>query len=255
MKAVVLNPHDDDAIISIGGTLLKLIEKGWKIKYIQMTDGRHGSNKMSPEETKRVRSEEAEKERMFIGIDSFSNFDIEDGTLVKLSESELNELIQKTAEQIKDYEPDVIFIPAEFENHPDHFITYEIGHKAVKLLDTEPIEVRYVVWQIPFLQHNVKSFEKLLLVGIKNQFEKKLKGIQLHKSQEEEGRYSKMMEAMNKLLALLYTTYSPIDLQAAEVIALTNINDKFNLFRKDLEEVIDVTDVFLGRTSEKIKAE
>ena len=31
-KAVVINPHDDDAVIAIGGTLIQLMNKGWKIK-------------------------------------------------------------------------------------------------------------------------------------------------------------------------------------------------------------------------------
>ena len=58
-RAVVVNPHDDDGAIALGGTLLRLIARGWKIKFLQLTDGRHGSNVMAPEETKRVRAGEA----------------------------------------------------------------------------------------------------------------------------------------------------------------------------------------------------
>jgi len=65
-KAYVLNPHDDDGIISIGGILWKLIDKSWEIGYIQMTDGRHGGN-LPPERIKEMRSTEAEEERKFLG--------------------------------------------------------------------------------------------------------------------------------------------------------------------------------------------
>ena len=255
MKAVVLIPHDDDAVISIGGTLLKLIKKGWKIKYIQMTDGRHGSNIMPPKETKKVRAEEAERERKFLGVDSFYNFGIEDGTLINLNKEEKERLIEKIVEEIREYEPAIVFLPSEFEDHPDHLATYRIGHEALKLSGNDLMEARYVVWHIPFMEHKTKNFEKLLLVGIDDELKKKLEGIKLHASQEKEGRYSKMTEYMNKFMALLYTTYSPISIEAAEIIAITNTNNYYNNFIKDLEKVIDVTNIFHGRKTEGIRAD
>jgi LmbE family N-acetylglucosaminyl deacetylase len=247
-RAIVLCPHDDDAIIGVGGTLIKLISRGWEIMYIQMTDGRHGSNVLSPKETKKIRAIESENERKALGIFKFFSFDIEDGTMAKLSENELSQTISKTAKLIEEFSPEIVFIPAEFENHPDHKTTYEIGHAAITQAKTNPIEARYVIWHIPFMQHNILPFEKLILINTSKEHARKLEVTRLHDSQEREGRYSHLVNHFNKQLGLMYTTYSDTYFDVAEIIAVTS-NFDIGL------EHMDVTHIFHGRSSEGIDPE
>jgi len=64
-----------------------------------------------------------------------------------------------------------------FENHPDHYMTNKIGKKAIESLEDKPLIARYVVWFIPFMQHKINPFEKLILVDIKDQNSWMLDGI------------------------------------------------------------------------------
>lgn len=254
-KAYVLNPHDDDGIISIGGTLCQLIDNGWEVGYIQMADGRHGAGEderyggdLSSEKVKEMRAREAEEERKFLGVKDYLNFDIEDGTLERYKENK--DIIGKVAERIKD--GDVVFIPNRAEGHPDHRATYEIGHKALELAK-KPLEIDYIVWLFPFYPHNPGKFDKILNVGIDNQIERKLEGIRKHDSQVKWGRYDEMAKHINQFFSLIYSTYKEREKNYSEIIGIPKINEKFNLIINSLENVEDVTEIFHGKKSERIR--
>ena len=82
--------------------------------------------------------------------------------------------------------------------------------------------------------------------------EKKKEAIKLHKSQEKEGSYSIMMEDINDYWAKLYSAYKPFELGKVEVLAITKVNDNYEKFVKDLINVKDVTNIFHGRSIQKI---
>jgi LmbE family N-acetylglucosaminyl deacetylase len=253
-KAIVLNPHDDDGIIGIGGTLIQLLEKDWRIMYIQMTDGRHGSQKIPPNKLKIIRVKEAKSERKFLGIDNFYNFDIEDGTLGKISGGRKKEIITKLINLIETYRPNVIFLPAKTEAHIDHRTTYQFGREAIKKLTYKPLELYYVVWLFPFLKQNPGVIERVLRVPIDEWWKKKKRTIKLHISQEREGRYSQLAEGLNTYFSLIYSTYQKKTCDKVEVLAVYKVNKNYDLFVRDLKGVEDVTQIFHGRKSEKIKA-
>lgn len=254
MKALILNPHDDDGIIGMGGTLIQLLGKGWEIGYVQLTDGRHGSNIMSPEKTKRVRALEARKEREFLGIDYFYNFDIEDGTLEKLTPKEKKKIVDKLIQIIDEFKPEIIFLPSCAEGHPDHRATYQFGHEAIEKNKLNPLEVYYIVWLFPFFKQDPGYFERVLWIPIDKQFEKKKYAIKLHASQEKEGRYSQLAEGINTYFSLLYSTYREKTCDKAEVLAVYKINKNYRTFSNSLERAEDVTKIFHGRREEKIEA-
>jgi len=256
-RATVVIPHDDDAIIAVGGTLLQLLGKGWEVSYIQMTDGRHGSTNLSQEDTKRTRAEEIQKELKALKIKRRLNFDMEDGTLHKLPEKQANCLVNCMAEEITDYKPSVLFIPAENESHPDHKAASIMGHMAFLQTKLPQIcEARYVVWQLPFKESTVLPFEKLLLVDITNELSSKKRIIRLHASQEAEVRdgYAGSIELANKLLARQYLNYPPnLKVNAAEVMALSYCNAGSALLESALK-THDITKFYHGRKDKKIEA-
>ncbi len=250
MKATFIQPHDDDAVISIGGTLLKLLEKGWDVSYIIMTDGRHGGN-LEPDTIKDMRAKEAKNEREFLNILEFHNYNIEDGKMKDLAEHKIKTITEDIAEKIKD--SDVVFIPGKAEGHPDHRKTYEIGHNAIKLAQT-PIEAHYIVWLFPLYYHNPGELENILKVNIDSQMNKKLQAIRLHNSQVEWGRYDRMAQHVNSYFSLIYSTYRHMDAKYSEIIGIQKKNSKYQAFLDSLEDAEDVTEIFHGRKDEKIKA-
>jgi len=248
---VVLQPHNDDGIIAIGGTILKLLKNGWKGTYVYYTDGRHGSNTIDPEKLKEIRKEEAKKEREFIGIKEQHDFCIEDGKLSKISKDLKERLVEETAKIIKN--ADVLFLPNKGEHHPDHRATYEIGKKALEIADGISIlEVEYVVWQLPFRKFDPGDFEKIIKVDLsEEEFLKKIKAIRLHESQIKEGFYDEMVICLNRYYALLPPHQK--NQKFCEVLGIPKINDKLKLFLDALESYLDITTILHGRESENIK--
>lgn len=252
MKALALNPHDDDCVIGMGGTLIQLLDKGWEVGYVQLTDGRHGSNVMSPEETRRIRVLESRAERDFLGIDLFYSFDIEDGTLANLSREET--LSEKLARIIDEYQAKVVFMPGRAEAHPDHRATSILGHEAVEKSRSNPLEVHYTVWLLPYLAYDPGPLERVLAVPIDPFFGRKIDAIKLHKSQEKEGRYSQLVECLNTYLSLAYFGYAEKSCNRIEVLAIHKINERYSDLVSNLKEVKDVTKVFHGRMQRQIEA-
>ncbi|MBZ9578449.1 PIG-L family deacetylase [Patescibacteria group bacterium] len=252
-KAIIINYHDDDGIIGMGGTLIQLLEKGWRIMYIQMTDGRHGSNKISPNKLRIIRAKEAKEEREFLGIDKFYNFDIEDGTLGKINRKKRDKIIEKLIKLIEDLKPNIVFLPGKTEAHIDHRATYQIGREAIKRSKIKPLEVYYCAWFFPFLKQDPGAIEKVLRIPIDKQWKKKRRTIRLHTSQEKEGGYSQLVEGLNVYFSLIYSPYRKKTCNKVEVLAVHKVNKNYELFVKDLEEVGDVTKIFHGRKFKKIQ--
>lgn len=252
-KAIVLNPHDDDAIIGIGGILIQLLKKNWQIIYVQMTDGRYGSDKISPLKLKKIRLKESEKERKFLGINQFYNFDIEDGTMGELEKKEKDIIIKKLVKLIEDYQPNIIFLPARVDNHIDHRMTYLLTKEALEKSKIKPLEIHYLIWFFPFLKQDSDLFARILKVPIDKYLKKKIKAIKLHYSQEKRRNFSKLVEAINTYFSLVYHLPEEKENKKAEIIAVSAINKNYNLLIRDLENAKDVTTIFHGKRSKKIK--
>lgn len=259
MRLLCFNPHDDDVIIGAGGTLIKLLDKEWEVGYVYFTDGRHGSEIMSPEETLKARAEEAKKEREPLGIKNYWEFGIEDGTLEKLDNEQIKELQNRVLDIIKIFQPDAILIPSLSEMHSDHRITHYIVNDAILSKKLKMPIMKFVVWSFPdFYKKSYDLAEKILLVDIDKEFEKKVEAIKLHESQVKEGKYDKIIEYFNSYLAFGLKTYKTQGADKAELIGLFNLNDEnksvIDALLNDLENPVDVTTVFHGRHEKKIKS-
>jgi len=258
MKAIVFQPHNDDGVISIGGITQKLIKAGWIVKYVYMTDGRHGSNIMPPEETIKVRAEEAEEERKFLGILNFHDFGIEDGKLAKLDHRKLEKIKNKILEILAEETPCVIFIPLKSDMHTDHRITHDIVTNIINKNKLGVLIAKYFVWLFPdFYDKTIDPAEMVLAVDVSEEMDKKLRAVRLHKSQVREGYYDKMIEKVNSLFSLLFNVYRKTDTTYLEIIGLYNLKvdngTKLKSLIKVLGKVEDVTKIFHGRKSEKIE--
>jgi LmbE family N-acetylglucosaminyl deacetylase len=259
MKALFFNPHNDDTIISLGGTLIGLIEKGWEIGYIYMTDGRHGSNIMTPEKTFEVRSKEAKSERKFLGIRKFWDMGIEDGTLSKISQDKKEKVMLKISKVLDDYKPEVVFIPTRSEMHPDHRATHDLAWEILEKRADHILVAKYLIWFFPdFYAKRTDVCEKIMLSGIDKHLDKKIEAIRLHKSQIAEGHYDIISRHINAYFAQIFKTYQEKGPDFVEVIGLFNRSGQNRKAEEalisGLEEVKDISRVFHGRSEERIEA-
>jgi len=248
MKALFFEPHDDDLIIGAGGTILQMLDKGWEVKTVQMTDGRHGSTEIDPEELVKIRRKEKEEEIEFLGI-ACDFLDFEDGSLRELAQNNPEKGVEEIESRLESFEPDVVFMPGLDEGHPDHRGTHLLVSEAIEKTDPDVLKLSYLVWQLPFLEGD-NNVEKVLEVEVGEEaYEKKLEGIKIHESQEVEGRYSEMAEHFNSFLGLLYASKGEKGLKRSEVLGVHN-PEKIELLEG--LEFNDVSELSHGRGSEDI---
>lgn len=58
-SVIAIGAHPDDIEFTMAGTLLALAERGWEVHYMNISNGNGGSMVTGPEETGRIRTEEA----------------------------------------------------------------------------------------------------------------------------------------------------------------------------------------------------
>lgn len=235
--AVVFEPHNDDMVIGIGGTILQLLADDWNVKSIVLTDGRYGSTTLSPDETRRIRAREKSSEVERLGVDCAA-LNLEDSRLW----SEYDENHEKVLEMLDSHLPDVeelvAFLPAPSEGHPDHRATYAFVQDLKKATPKELKGVQFLVWEVPFLQTEVDMSGTITKVDISEQLEEKQACIRLHESQVAEWAYSEMAATFNEYIANLYYKRSEAD--AAELLSVQESTPELY----ESLECVDVTDMF-----------
>lgn len=254
MKALCCLPHNDDIIISLGGSILKLLNKKWEIAYLYLTDSRHGSNTLSSEETLKIRATEAAKEREYLDIKQFYELGIEDGTLSKLTKGEIKELNSKTLKILEEYKPHIIFIPSKAEMHVDHRMTHDLLWNIINLNKLNVLVCKYGAWLFPdFWRKQLDISDKIVCINIDSEFENKLRGIRLHDSQIRRGQYDEIVISLNSYFAKIFKTGA----EHAEILALFNKTENNSGVEKklldDLDIPKDITEFFHGRASQKIR--
>lgn len=236
--AVIFEPHNDDFIIGMGGTGLQLLNAGWNIVSVVMTDGRFGSSELTPERTASIRIEEKEREVERLGVD-WTNLKYRDQSLMSHSRTseERGEIVTELVNLLERVDPALVFVPAPTEGHPDHRATHDLVTSA---LDREKFDVsviEYVVWDVPFLAPVSTSPNEVLKVTIDSVFEEKLSTIRVHESQLREYPFDEMVTNFNSYLANLYHPEG-----GGDYVELLHIRERTASLSKVLDD-IDAEDV------------
>ncbi|MBN2094593.1 MAG: PIG-L family deacetylase [Candidatus Aenigmarchaeota archaeon] len=259
MRALFFSPHPDDSAIGVGGIIAKLTKKGWQAGYVYTTDGRHGSDTLSPEETLKVRALEAKAERDIFGIKEHWSLEIEDGTLSKLNDFGQKEAVSRIEEIILKFRPDVVFIPSYSDRHSDHRSTHDLVMKALSKKGKDVLVVKYQVWFFPdFYEKRQDPCEKIMLVGIDDELEKKHEAIRVHKSQLERVEYDEASKHINAYFSRIFKACKDDGVCHAEIIGIFNRNEKNRKNEekliKDLGYTRDISKIFHGRAERKIES-
>jgi LmbE family N-acetylglucosaminyl deacetylase len=115
-----IGAHPDDIEVGCGPTVARLVEMGKRICFIVATDGRYGmyDPEMTVEKTVELRKKEAVKAAEVLGVKDVRFLGFPDG-----GGYDVNELKDKIAIELADFEPDLIFTidnHVKSETHPDH---------------------------------------------------------------------------------------------------------------------------------------
>ena len=168
-KVLVLAPHPDDAEFGLGGTLVKLLALNKDIHLMVFSL----CEKSTPEG---FEIGTIEKELMqsckYLGIKKsnihISNFE------VRTFPAYRQEILEEMISMRNKINPDLVFLPCSSDIHQDHKTIYEEGIRAFKCNNL-------LGYEMPWNNFGFKSYVYVRLT--KQQIEKKIKTIEIYKSQ------------------------------------------------------------------------
>jgi LmbE family N-acetylglucosaminyl deacetylase len=204
-SAVIFEPHNDDFIIGMGATGIQLLNLGWDIVSVVMTDGRYGGLIDDPEQTAKTRGAEKEQESNQLGTE-WINIGYEDQSLAAISSDhgKRKELLSDLLDILHQVDPSIAFVTAPLDGHSDHRATYDLVTSAIEQSQCETGLIEYTVWDVPFFSPEIIDTNQILLVEVDDTFEEKISTIQIHESQLEEYPYDDMVRNFNRYLENIY---------------------------------------------------
>lgn len=180
--------HPDDIEFGCGGTVRKLIEKGWSAVHVCVTSGEAGSSTIDRATLAATREQEARRAAEVLGAERVHFLRAADG----LTQYSRDHKIAVT-NLIREVRPEILFVHASSDQFPDHKLIHELVMSAVAgaagpwyqesigkphLASTI---LGYEVW------HPLNTFQ--LSVDITTTVERKLAALRCHQSQIESTHY------------------------------------------------------------------
>ena len=107
---MVISAHPDDAELAMGGAVVRMVDSGWEVVLVDLTDG-----EPTPFGNRELRKEETDKASGILGIKKRLCFDMPNRYLQAGLENR-----RRLAEVIRRHKPDVMFGPVLPDDHPDH---------------------------------------------------------------------------------------------------------------------------------------
>ena len=143
LRLLVIGAHPDDCELKAGGLTALYRQAGHQVKYVCVTNGEAGHQRLTPPELIKVRRAESDAVAALMGIE----YDIlgnKDGQLLPTVEARF-ELIAL----IRRYQPDLILTHRPNDYHPDHRATSTLVCDAAYM-----VIVPHIVPEVPALRVN-----------------------------------------------------------------------------------------------------
>src|SRR5574340_566685 len=112
--------HRDDSEITCGGTLIKMVEAGYRVGIVDLTAGETGTRGNAA-----LREKESIKASKVMGIVHRENLYLPDAGVEDVREYKL-----KIAQKVRELRPRTVILPYWDGRHPDHYTTGRIGYEA-----------------------------------------------------------------------------------------------------------------------------
>lgn len=143
-RTVVVAPHPDDEVLSVGGLLALLAASGRPVEMIAVTDGtasHHGSTEWPVERLARTRPWESQRALHCLGLSiKPERLGLPDGGLKNLH----TELAARLVSLLRP--GDVVFTTWRQDGHPDHEAAGEACAKATAIMGVRLVEVPVWGW-------------------------------------------------------------------------------------------------------------
>lgn len=168
--------HRDDTELTCGGTMIKMVQAGYRVGILDLTAGESGTQGNAE-----LREREAKRASRVMGVAHRENLYLPDAGIEDLREYKL-----KIAQKIRELRPRTVILPYWTGRHPDHYTTGRIGYEACFLsgLAKLPLEGRpYRPHKIIYSSLYVPAVRPTFVVDITAQFQKKVRAVLAYSSQ------------------------------------------------------------------------
>jgi bacillithiol biosynthesis deacetylase BshB1 len=135
-KILIIAPHPDDAELAMGGTIAKMIDAGWKVTIVDLTNG-----EPTPLGSEKIRKKETLNANKALGIKNRICLNLPNRYLQPTLENR-----RKLAEVIRLHQPDLLFGPVMPDLHPDHVA-------AANLINGARFEAKFHKTDMPGIPH------------------------------------------------------------------------------------------------------
>ncbi|MDR3588232.1 MAG: PIG-L family deacetylase [Negativicutes bacterium] len=197
-KVLVFAPHPDDDVIGCGGSILKHVGRGNVVGVVYLTSGDNGGLGYSPDELMTIREVEAGKAAQFLGVSRTFFLRNPDGNLGYTRDN-----IVRLTTLLREFRPDVAYIPHRYDEHRDHRAAYELavesclwaGSPRAQECGCEPWRVGTVLcYEVGTALREVNYVE-----DISAMIKTKLAAMAMHESQLVCLQYTEAVEHLNRL--------------------------------------------------------
>lgn len=181
LQILAFGAHPDDTELSCGGTLHSLVTNGCKTGVIDLTQGEMGTRG-----TQEQRLKEARESAKILGLTVRENLGLPDTRLDNTFENRL-----PIIRAVRRYRPDICFITAPADRHPDHGNASRLLIDALfysglrKIETTGPDSKKQEPWRPFHILHYMQNwpFTPNFIFDISNTIDVKEKAILAFKSQ------------------------------------------------------------------------
>lgn len=184
LRIIVFGAHPDDCELKAGGAAAKWAALGHKVKFVSVTNGDIGHNKMAGGPLAQRRTREVQAAAAILGIET-QVLDHHDGELMPTLEIR-KEIIRITRE----WKADLVISPRPNDYHPDHRYTGILVQDAAFMVtvpficpDTEPLQKNPVFMYLWDHFQKPNPFQADMVVSIDDVIEKKLDALSAITSQ------------------------------------------------------------------------
>ncbi|MCB2212735.1 bacillithiol biosynthesis deacetylase BshB1 [bacterium] len=176
LDVLAIGPHPDDVELFCGGTIVKLVNKGYAVGLLDMTRGELGTRGSMEE-----RDQEAANAAKALGIALRDNLKLPDGGLNARDKEQQRAVV----DAIRKHQPKLVIGPAARDRHPDHtqgmqlveeavFFSYVGGYKTDHERHKVRALLRYPMWWAP---------EPDLIVDVSEEWEQRMEAVKAYRTQ------------------------------------------------------------------------
>lgn len=172
-SALVIAPHPDDDVLASGGTMMKLVRTGCRVKVLYLTSG----SQRTREESKAVSKD--------LGTDI--EFWHDRAGAIRIDQENIDGL-RKVCSQLR---PEVVFIPFITDDHDDHRRSAELFYESFK--DNKALGFEVWAYQV------YSTLLPNVVVDITSEMDEKARLINLWESQSQSRDWAHYVRGMNAI--------------------------------------------------------